>query len=199
MLPFELETAEEERLAASPSWQEGVVWGKPRRGHQEGAVMYHIADVLKNIDHEATSPEERRALRLIALVHDTFKYKVDDARPAKGANHHAAIARAFAEKYIDDTILLDLVERHDDAYNAWRKGAYGKKDWNKARECADDLIEHLGDALPLYVRFYHADNNTESKDQAPLTWFEGLVRDHGVVVEHGSGGGDVPAPDGGDH
>ncbi len=155
--------------------------------------MYHIADVLANVDQEATSPEERRVLRLIALIHDTFKYKVDDARPAKGANHHAAIARAFAEEYSDDPILLDLVERHDDAYNAWRKGAYGKKDWGKARECADDLIVHLGDALPLYVRFYRADNNTESKDQAPLAWFEGLVRDHGGGVEHGRGA--TPAPD----
>lgn len=157
--------------------------------------MYHIADVLANIDREATSPEERRALRLVALVHDTFKYKVDDARPAKGANHHAAIARVFAEGYTDDPILLDLVEHHDDAYNAWRTGEYGKKDWTRARERADELIASLGEALPLYLRFYRADNNTESKSQAPLVWFEEIVRAHSVVVTDGDGDGHAPDHD----
>ena len=69
-LPFELETDVERAIAADPEWQEGVEWGTARRGHPEGAVKHHIADVLANVEREATSPDERRRLRLAALLHD---------------------------------------------------------------------------------------------------------------------------------
>ena len=97
--------------------------------------MHHIADVLANVERQATSPEERRALRLIALIHDTFKYRVDQSRPKTGPNHHAAIARAFAERYIDDPALLDIIELHDEAYNSWLAGARNGRwpRWRKSR------------------------------------------------------------------
>src|SRR5262245_60872259 len=99
-LPFQPETPLEERICADPEWQAGAAWGEPRPGHQEGAVMHHIADVLANVERQATSPQERRSLRHIALIHDTFKYRVDQSQPKTGPNHHAAIARAFAERFI---------------------------------------------------------------------------------------------------
>ena len=83
-LPFTLETPLERSIAADPEWQAGVVWGVPRAGHLEGPVMYHIADVLTNIDHACPSVTERRMLRLIALLHDTFKYKVEERNPRIG-------------------------------------------------------------------------------------------------------------------
>ena len=49
-LPFQLETDLERKIAADPEWQQGVLWGEPRPGHNEGQVMYHIADVLTNVD-----------------------------------------------------------------------------------------------------------------------------------------------------
>ncbi len=81
VLPFELETELEKRIAADPEWQEGIDWGKPRTGHLEGTVKYHIADVLANIDRQCPGEEERRDLRLVALIHDAFKYRVDESRP----------------------------------------------------------------------------------------------------------------------
>ena len=36
------------------------------------------------------------------------------------------------------------------------------------------LIERLAQALPFYLRFYRADNQTGSKSAAPLEWFEKL-------------------------
>ena len=30
--------------------QEGLAWGKPRRGHPEGTVGAHVADLLEAID-----------------------------------------------------------------------------------------------------------------------------------------------------
>jgi hypothetical protein len=122
-LPFQRETILEERICADVAWQQGVLWGEPRPGHSEGQVMYHIAEVLANIDHLARTDEERRDLRLIALIHDTFKYRVDPTKPRVGNNHHATIARQFAERYIDDAAILDIIELHDEAFNAWRLGA----------------------------------------------------------------------------
>lgn len=180
-LPFVLENELERRIAADPAWQQGVVWGKPRAGHLEGPVKFHIADVLANIDRQAPSLEERRVLRLIALIHDTFKYCVNEQKPRVGMNHHAMIARTFAERYLDDPILLDIIELHDEAYNSWKLGAVRGK-WDRANERVERLFERLGSALPLYVRFFYADSETESKDRAPMAWFEQVLRDRGGVL-----------------
>ena len=180
-LPFALETPLERQIAADPEWQEGVAWGEPRAGHQEGAVMYHIADVLANIDRACPPADERSALRLIALVHDTFKYRVDESKPKIGKNHHAHIARVFAERYIADPALLDIIELHDMAYHCWRVGHY-RQHWQRAEEGIDHLIERLGPAFALYVRFFFADSDTESKDPAPMHWFEKVLREREVSV-----------------
>jgi hypothetical protein len=180
-LPFKTETELEQKICSDPEWQQGVVWGEPRTGHLEGSVMFHIADVLANIDTQATTSEERRALRLIALVHDAFKYRVDISRPKTGANHHAFIARKFAERYLDDPGLLEIIELHDEAYNSWRLGAV-KGNWDDAEARAGRLVARLGPLLPLYVRFFRADNQTPSKDRAPLAWFEQFLKRRGLEV-----------------
>ena len=180
-LPFQLETELEARICADPEWQRGAAWGTPRPGHQEGAVMYHIADVLANVERQATSAEERRVLRLIALVHDTFKHQVDPDQPRSGPNHHGAIARRFAERYIADPGLLEIIELHDEAYNSWLSGAR-RGTWDKAEARARRLVERLGPHLPLYVRFYRCDNRTASKEQTSLDWFEDFLHRHGLPV-----------------
>ena len=179
--PFSLETDLERAIAADPAWQQGVIWGKPRYGHLEGAVQFHIADVLANIDRQQPSSEDRAKLRLIALMHDTFKYRVNEFKPKMGNNHHAHIARLFAEKYIHDPVILDIIELHDEAYNSWRLGAY-KSRWQHAEERVNNLLNRLGASLPLYVRFFLADSQTESKDQAPVEWFIQLLESRGYVL-----------------
>lgn len=164
-----------------PEWQQGVLWGKPRPGHYEGQVMYHIADVLANVDRIARTEEERRILRLIALIHDSFKYRVDTSKPRTGPNHHAYLARKFAERYIDNPALLELIELHDEAYNSWRLGAL-KDRWRDAEERANRLIARLGPLVPLYIQFFRADNHTASKRRDPLTWFEHLLRRNGIDI-----------------
>ena len=182
-LPFTLETPLEREIAQDPAWQKGIAWGKPRTGHLEGPVMYHIADVLANIDKDCPSPDERCKLRLIALVHDTFKYRVDESRPRVGFNHHAHIARRFAEKYISDPILLDIIELHDEAYHCWRLGHYKGK-WHHAEERMMHLIARLGPAFTLYARFFYADSDTESKNPEPMIWFENFLHRNGMTVPH---------------
>ena len=72
-LPFRLETELEQSIALDSDWQKGIEWGEPRPGHPEGKAVFHIRDVLHNIDSFFGNAITRPQLRLIALVHDTFK------------------------------------------------------------------------------------------------------------------------------
>jgi hypothetical protein len=173
-LPFPTENDLEAKIVADPAWQEGARWGEPRLGHPEGSVASHIADVLSNVDRHAVDREDRARLRLVALVHDTFKYQVDQSKPKSDGNHHAMLARRFAEGYVDDPGVLDTIELHDEAYNSWAKGLRSG-DWASAEARARDLVGHLGSNLAFYLRFYRADNETGSKSQDPLAWFERLI------------------------
>ena len=164
----------EARLLADPRWRRGAAWGAPRPGHPEGKVAHHVADVLANLDRQSLSADQRRTLRLVALVHDTFKGEVDESRPRVGANHHAAIARHFVERYTADPDVLEITELHDEAYNAWQIG-HRRQDWAKAEARARRLLARLGDRLPLYLAFYRADNATGDKSAEPLEWFERLA------------------------
>ena len=159
-----------------PEWRRGVRWGRPRRGHPEGSVLAHIHEVLDNVDRVADSPEQRERLRLIALVHDSFKAGVDRSRPKHGPNHHAAIARRFTERYSGDHGLLLVVEHHDVPYALWRRGNR-TGDWEASTRWAGALIDALGDDLDLFLRFYRADNETGDKTDDDRRWFEGVVTD----------------------
>jgi hypothetical protein len=171
---FVARTELERRIVADPEWREGAAWGDSRPGHPEGAVAAHIEEVLNNVDGLAVDENDRERLRLVALIHDTFKYRVVRGQSRSGENHHAMIARRFAERYIDDRELLDVIELHDEAYNAWVKGERGDN-WPAAVERARALIDRLGASLDFYLRFYRADNATGSKNQAPLRWFERVI------------------------
>lgn len=174
VLPFDLETDLERQICRDPEWVEGARWGIPRPGHPEGTVLLHIHEVLQNINRIATSPDERASLRLIALVHDTFKYQVDMTMPRSGPNHHAARARAFASRYISADIVLDIIELHDEAYNAWQMG--GRKGrWAKAEARGAELLHRLGPNVDLYLRFFTADNLTGNKTPESVDWFRMLA------------------------
>jgi len=154
----------------------GVNYGKSRPGHPEGQVIFHIMEVLANVDKYANA-EDRSDLRLIAILHDSFKYKVDRSKPRVGENHHGMLARRFAEKYIKNQDLLLILQRHDDAYHAWQKGGrHG--DWYKAEKHADSLIQGLliEGCLDLFVKFYFCDNQTGDKTQDNYDWFVKLIQ-----------------------
>jgi hypothetical protein len=166
------ETELENKIIIDKDFINGAIWGKPRNGHPEGQVIYHIGSVLKNID-KYSSIEDREALRLIAIIHDTFKYKVDDTKSKSGENHHAMIARRFAEKYITDNEILEIIELHDEAYNSWCKGNRDNK-WDKAEIRANNLIQRLGKSINLYLKFYQCDNETGDKENDNFIWFSDL-------------------------
>lgn len=173
-LPFRLETDLERAIARDPAWRAGFHYGNPRPGHPEGSVAQHVADVLQNIDRFYGDDGRREPLRLVAVVHDSFKYRVDESRPRSGENHHAMRARRFAEQYLDDPAVLDVIEVHDEAYNAWQKG-HRDHDWPRAEQRARTLLDRLGDSLGLYIAFFRCDNSTGDKSPVPLRWFQAFA------------------------
>ncbi len=169
---FHPESDLERTLAAEPELLSGLAWGRPRRGHPEGSVGAHVADLLEKLDEQGATGAVRAELRLVALVHDSFKYQVDQSRPRSGENHHAMRARRFSERYIEDERLLAVIELHDRPYAIWRRlkrtGAL-----DEARLAA--LLGRIPD-LDLMMRFVAVDGSTEGKDPEPVRWFEGVLR-----------------------
>jgi hypothetical protein len=157
----------EEAIISDADFIEGAMYGKIRHGHPEGAVIYHIKEVLANINKFYGDDEDRSNLRLIAILHDTFKHKVDQTKPKVGENHHGMIARRFAERIrLIQSHVLTVIQFHDDAYNAWSAGGrHG--DWYKAKRRADVLIGGLiaEGVIDLYAKFYRCDNATGDKTQ----------------------------------
>lgn len=160
----------EKKIIRDPDFIEGANYGRPRHGHPEGAVAYHIAEVLANV--EKYSDEHNRSdLRIIAITHDTFKHKVNNDKPKTGMNHHAMIARKFAEGFHINSDVLDVIELHDEAYNAWSIG-HRKGDWYAAEKRVDKLLLRLTDQnFDLYKIFYQCDNETGDKDKLNFDWF----------------------------
>jgi hypothetical protein len=54
--------------------------------------------------------------------------------------------------------------------------AFAKRgDRRRAQERAAALLERLGPALPLYLRFFRADNATAGKSAKAVEWFETIA------------------------
>jgi hypothetical protein len=153
---FTPETPLEQRLLSQPELARGLAWGKRRFGHPEGRVGLHVAGLMAAIDE--ASPH-RRNLRLLALVHDSFKYLVRPEAEYSPDNDHAVLGRRFAERFIDDERVLAALELHDEPYWIWRTGS-GR---------LEAVIERVPD-LELYLRFVELDAVCEGKDPTLLWW-----------------------------
>jgi hypothetical protein len=174
---FQPETDLERRLARDSVLLEGWAWGTPRRGHPEGSVGAHVADLLRTIDRWDVPPARRAELRFLALVHDSLKFQVDDARPKSGPNHHAARARAVAERFTDDERLLSTIQEHDRPYEIWRKlRRRGELD----ETAFEEMLARIPD-LALFVCFVELDGSTEGKNPEPVEWFRDELRRRGKI------------------
>jgi hypothetical protein len=87
------------------------------------------------------------------------------------------LARRFAAEFTDDAQVLLVIETHDDAYRAWKAGRTAA-DPQRADAAALALVAGLGPALPLYLRFYEADNSVPGKTDHHRRWFERLAASH---------------------
>jgi hypothetical protein len=170
---FEPEDELERRVAEDPELVEGLAWGEPRKAHPEGSIGAHVADLLARIDAQGVEGEERERLRFIALVHDSFKNKVQEWRPRTGENHHAMRARRFAERYTDDEHILNTIELHDRPYGIWRKM---QRTHTLDRRALQQMLKRIRDP-DLFLRFVELDGSTEGKNPEPVRWFKEQLRE----------------------
>lgn len=163
---------ERERAALrDPRVREGLAHGKPRPGHPEGAVGAHVAELWGIIDGIADllSPAEAHDLRLLALLHDIGK-----AVPTGPATpHHSVASRRVAACYIDDPVLLEVVELHDEPYRLWkRERRTGEDVWERLVGVFDRVRPRFG----AFVLFCTIDGSTGDKDPAPRLWLHERAR-----------------------
>jgi len=154
-----------------PPFQKGLTWGKPRFGHPEGQVVYHIREVLDNVEKLTLSAEDRHRLRIITFVHDTFKYKEHKGSPRDWSRHHSILAKKYLAQHCDDQVILDIVELHDEAYYCWRLSQI----YSQSTQCdlrLKKLVNRLGDHIQLYYLFFKCDTCTGDKNLASLYWAE---------------------------
>jgi hypothetical protein len=174
---FEPENDLEREIVSQPELLEGLAWGEPRTGHPEGAVGVHVSHLLDALDRSGETGERRRLLRLMALVHDSFKYQVRERLPRVGENHHAMRARRFTERFTDDERVLAAIEFHDRPYALWRKlnrrGKLDEAGFNR-------MIERIPDP-GLFLRFIELDGSTEGKRREPIDWFREELYRRGVL------------------
>ena len=91
---FVPESELERRLLEDPELQRGWAWGSPRHGHPEGAVGRHVQAMLAEI---APDDPLRTELRLLTLLHDTFKVDAREGLPYSPDADHAQMAARFVE------------------------------------------------------------------------------------------------------
>jgi hypothetical protein len=167
------ETRLEQQLLADPRLRAGLDWGAPRSGHPEGRVADHVAAMLAAI---APDDPRRGDLRLLALVHDSFKAEVRPDEPWSPDDDHAMLARRFAQRYTSDERLLTTLELHDEPYWLWRTA-------DAPERALRPLLERLPD-LELFARFVELDAANEGKDLTFLWWFRRELAIAGQLPTH---------------
>ncbi|MCO6485926.1 MAG: hypothetical protein J5I41_09165 [Saprospiraceae bacterium] len=162
------ENALERSLLAHPEFRQGLYWGIPRTGHPEGPVLYHIREVLDNIDAMVLPADDRRLLRWVAYAHDTFKYREEALRLRQVRIHHGQIAADFLSGFSVPATLIQLVHWHDEAYYAWRMHRRGEGAAATGR--LHRLYDRLRPVWDLFLSFFQADTLTGDKNPEPLRW-----------------------------
>lgn len=170
------ETDTEKKLLTDEKFVEGLHWGEPRFGHPEGKVLFHIKEVLDNIDKCDVGKEERRKLRLIAFVHDTFKFQeCKMAGPARDwTKHHAVLAENYIKQITTEVDIITITAMHDEAFHAWKLSEL-KKDQEAGKIRLDNLLAKTKGFEQLYYTFFVCDTTTGDKNLRPIDWFEQKV------------------------
>lgn len=168
------ETALERQLLQEQVFLEGLQWGVPRYGHPEGEIYKHVKEVNDNIDRLTIDAATRTKLRIISFAHDTFKHIEDKRRPRDWSKHHGILARRFMESFLDDELLLNIIELHDEAYYCWRMIKLYQQ-VEKGQKRLQFLFSKVEGGIQLFYLFFKCDTLTGDKNLAPLKWFESSI------------------------
>ena len=167
----------ESTLIRQPDLIKGLQWGRPRKAHPEGAVGNHVGDLLREIDRSGETGERRALLRVVALVHDSFKYAVVPWLPRTGENHHAMRARRFMERFTGDERILATIELHDRPYAVWRRT---RRRPRAAGRRLDAVLARIPDHA-LFLRFVEIDAASEAKNPEPIRSLREQMRERRLL------------------
>jgi len=167
--------ADIERVVSDPRYLKNIEYGKPRSGHPEGKVRYHIAELEENLESmklKGISDEQYWKLKFLIHVHDAFKAEAVPDSPITHPNSHASLARKFASEFTDDTDLLNMIQYHDVNFALWKQfsatGFYNSERFS-------DLLAAIID-WDLFLMFLILDGSTRGKDPAKIGWFINELR-----------------------
>ena len=144
-------------------------WGQPRRGHPEGSVRAHIAELERNLRHfrPRLSDDDYWKLRILIHTHDTFKGEALSGVAIAHPRSHASLARALLAEFCDDEDLLTMVQLHDEPFALWNQQQH-RVSIDAAR--FERLLKAIRD-WNLFSAFLLIDGCTAGKDRASLRWF----------------------------
>jgi hypothetical protein len=151
-----------------PRYVANLDWGEARRGHPEGTVRAHIAEIEPNLERlrHKLSDDDYWKLKLLIHTHDSFKAESKGGVAITDPNSHASLARAFLANHCDDTDLLAMVQYHDEPFALYRqvesKGKYNQDRFNV-------LLKAIRD-WNLFLAFNIIDGCTAGKSLEPLHW-----------------------------
>jgi len=169
---IKVQTDFEDMLLNLPNVQQGLHYSvEDQKGHPEKIVGFHVMEVLDNINSLALNHEIYLKLRIVALIHDTFKHEEAQTKKAGKRIHHGIIAKDFLKNYLSDHVVLNLIAKHDEPFYAWQD-AVRYKNPSKAKIRLEKLEEIFQDDLELLYLFYRCDTMTGNKTLEPLSWFE---------------------------
>lgn len=170
-----------QKVITDPRYKEGLTYGKPRKGHDEGTVEKHIAELCATLDTlrngfrgklSLITEVDYWKLTILIHVHDVFKLegkrRTGHQVSLRHPDSHASLARKFLEEFTQDEDLLAIAQFHDEGHALWQKERNKKIfDWDRLKEA----LEKIPDP-DLYAVFTVIDGYTPGKlvDRSPR-WF----------------------------
>jgi len=157
-----------QRIVADDRYQQNLDWGAPRKGHPEGTVRAHIAEIEPNLEtlRPKLADTDYWKLKLLIHTHDSFKADSEKGVSITHPKSHASLAHQFLADFCDDSDLLAMVQYHDEPFALWRQQE-SKGKYNQER--FDTLLANIGD-WNLFLAFNIIDGCSEGKSREPLHW-----------------------------
>jgi hypothetical protein len=170
-----------QRIMTDSRYLTNIEFGRPRSGHPEGKVRYHIAELEQNLESlKARGLTELQYWKLMFLIHihDSFKAEAVPDSPISSPKSHASIARQFAAQFTKDGDLLNMVQYHDVNFALWKQfSSTGSYDFERFSALLAAIID-----WDLFLIFIIIDGSTKGKDPEKVRWFINEVRKHKPTV-----------------
>ncbi|MCI0609827.1 MAG: hypothetical protein L0Z71_12290 [Anaerolineae bacterium] len=170
-----------QQIMTDARYLKNIEYGRPRPGHPERKVKYHIAELEENLEtlkSRGIAEDQYWKLKFLIHVHDTFKAEAVPDSAILHPNSHASLARKFASEFTDDTDLLNMIQYHDVNFALWKQFS-GTGFYDTAR--FSTLLETIMD-WDLFLMFLILDGSTSGKDPVKIRWFIKEVRKHKETI-----------------